>query len=568
MAIQIPATSASAKPVVVPDHFKLADGLQLALSQLGDGFFPLKGSMTVGGVPRLIKELNGEVVPGTGLQVKVRDFVALIDGVILGDKNKSQFDPTDYTTLAVAAGVSYVVLAPARITGTDGTDRPDFARGVLSVQPEMPAPDSGKILVAQLRISEGTAQVTSGMIDQGLKAYLKDLGQESLARENADRDIASRIGSGVADVGTRINLAKTNFKLDSLLNVQANSMFNGWVDVLSSLGDIDGVLSPDVVLDGVHKRAVVNPGTLTGLLAYFKMEEPGGSVLLDASGNGNDMPLLIGPGGSIGGEPERVAGVSGNAVHFKGDTYGTSRPGLIDWSVSEWTMCAWAKLDSLTENNWGGLLSNRGTAAPWVNFGRFGASDMMYIEIPGGDTAYGFGNIPDTNFHHFALVKSGSSIKVYLDAVLVGTFGFTGGYLGGLESPFVLGTMGDPNGGGYWPWPGVIDEAALLGVALTVEQLQGIVAAKVLPIGGGPTSAVVVSKAHVAAVAPVEIVLIAEGSEDLTFSVSRDDGTTWAAATSGVPVDVSAQPSGTAVRYRAALPAVDSYLDDVAVFWK
>jgi len=171
--IQIPVTTCSAKVVTVPDHFKLADNLQLALNQLGDGLFAFSGTMVVNQVTRTIKDLNGEVIEGTGLTVKVRDLVGLIDGVVIGDKNRAQFSPTTTVTVNVSSVVGttkYLLAKPCRIVGTDGLDRPDFAVAQYELSSTMVA--AGKIPLAKITIPSGTTSVTADMIDTSVRAYL------------------------------------------------------------------------------------------------------------------------------------------------------------------------------------------------------------------------------------------------------------------------------------------------------------------------------------------------------------------------------------------------------------
>jgi len=189
--IQIPITSCSAKVVTVPDHFKLADSLQLALNQLGDGFFPIKGTMVVGGVVRNIKDLNGETIPGTGLQIRVRDYVAMIDGTVLSDKNKEQFEPNRLADLTVAVGKQYIVLRPKHIVGSDGFERKDFDRGDLTVEAQAPVTDSGAILVAEVTVPSGATQVTAEMIDNSVRDYLVEVGVGGDGISNVYNDLLS-----------------------------------------------------------------------------------------------------------------------------------------------------------------------------------------------------------------------------------------------------------------------------------------------------------------------------------------------------------------------------------------
>lgn len=80
-------------------------------------------------------------------------------------------------------------------------------------------------------------------------------------------------------------------------------------------------------------------------------------------------------------------------------------------------------------------------------------------------------------------------------------------------------------------------------------------------------SATVISKKFTEASVPSEAMIIAEetlGSGSITYSVSRDDGTTWTALTKETVTDISSQPSGMDVRWKAVITG-DAELEGVAL---
>jgi hypothetical protein len=178
MPVNTKITNIECQVKTIPEHFKLADNLQAALSQLGDGFFAWKKQIVVDGVKRTIKELNGEVLPHSGKTVKIRDYDALIDGIRISDKNKEQFNPNDFTYYTVkGSGTIYLVLKPSRVIGDDGLDRPNWARGVFDETTTPPTIDSGMILVAKLINVPVSGNITADMIDNSVKDYLIDIDQ-------------------------------------------------------------------------------------------------------------------------------------------------------------------------------------------------------------------------------------------------------------------------------------------------------------------------------------------------------------------------------------------------------
>lgn len=566
--IQIPATSASAQPCVVPDHFKLADSLQLALVQLGDGFFPFKGSMGVNlpsPATRNIKDLNGEVIPGTGLAIKVRDYLALVDGIVLGGKNVQQFAPDTFTTLAVATGTSYVVLSAKRIVGTDGLDRPDYEQGLLSVQSTPASYNSGYINVAKLVIPAMTTQVLSGMIDLSTRQYLVDLGDESRARIGADAALAAQIGAvtGTSDLQAEINIAKTNFKIDTLLSVNANNLFNGFVDVFSSDGDIDAGASTGYVVDAAMKQVEVAPaGLIAEVRAYFKMDEADGTtVLLDEMGGISASY----PAGS------RVAGVIGNGIRT--GTVGSEASlantpfDLNGTRVLGWTAACWFKINTGIGQSGGALFGNvvAGSAVYGDGSGWFYpivAAGGSYVASSPGDLAAGTPTVADNAWHHCAVTFLTDTLYFYIDGVLVSSAVRSQWF--GHSHTFAFGARG---AGDPVNFSGDVDEMAFLARALTAGELLAIHSQVNLNSGNG-TTATVVSKAHTAPTVPATATIVAEGTNDLTLSFSRDNGVTWTVIPNNTQVSVAGQPSGSQVRYKAALPAATSVLDNIAVFWK
>jgi hypothetical protein len=133
--------------------------------------------MLVGGVSRTVKSVNGEVIAGTGMTVKVRDYCALVKGSLLGNQNKEQLDPSELevVTIGAVSGTKYITMGPKIVRGSDGIDRKDHDRGVFYVRDASPLVGSWEILVAKLTIPPSTTQITDGMIDNSVKKYLKNV---------------------------------------------------------------------------------------------------------------------------------------------------------------------------------------------------------------------------------------------------------------------------------------------------------------------------------------------------------------------------------------------------------
>lgn len=198
-----------------PQDIEIADRVQLGFIGLGDGFFPLKGNVTINNVTRPMSSWMAEVIPGTGLHVLIRDYVAMIEGVVLTDKSKDDLDFTQTESLTIPSiGTWYITLRANTFTGYDGTDRPDSDKGVFAAESSAPAIDSGKILVATVTVPSLTTQITSGMINNSTKKFLLNL-------DVADASLSNQITNMVPT-----NLAATLTSLQNQITALQNQINN------------------------------------------------------------------------------------------------------------------------------------------------------------------------------------------------------------------------------------------------------------------------------------------------------------------------------------------------------
>lgn len=88
----------------------------------------------------------------------------------------------------------------------------------------------------------------------------------------------------------------------------------------------------------------------------------------------------------------------------------------------------------------------------------FGASNTVNGSITQGSTAYNVtstATITDTNWHHIAIVRSGNSLKIYIDGINDGTRDVTGITANNSSYKFAIGRPGEFNGVYFNGW---IDE--------------------------------------------------------------------------------------------------------------
>lgn len=181
----------------------------------------------------------------------------------------------------------------------------------------------------------------------------------------------------------------------------------------------------------IIKRDAPSP-LLTGLLAYWKLDNngSGGVSLVDSSGNSRTLTAPNGTSGLLLG-----SGVINGSAQFTGDlsTYlsrsGTFLNGTRDaYSISVWVATEEGSdlfiVDQATGDNWGGSAISLDMALNGTIYGTvFWSGDPQY------DRASGTTSINDGGFHHIAMtwLRTGS-IKVYVDGALNGSSASSGNY--------------------------------------------------------------------------------------------------------------------------------------------
>lgn len=309
--IQIPVSSASGSVVKVPDHFKLADALQLVMSQEGDGLFPLSGTITSGPLTgRTLKSLNGEVIVGTGRKVKVRDTVALLNGAVLTDRNISQFDAEQTVDLTIPANTTkYIILRAKRIVGTDGLDRADMDVGVLTAEDALPADDRSALVLASVIC--GASSITS--IDTSMRKYLAGEGGSGGAGGGSGTPgtIAiwlntSTLGTAATDAtagGTSVSLTGAPSIVDAAAGQNVN--FTAGTGIYDSCHGGSIGLNGGLIDGSSGSYTGGQVGLLSGASGYVsntaRLFLDGGKRLSDGTNHGGDVLLSAGWEGSYNG---------------------------------------------------------------------------------------------------------------------------------------------------------------------------------------------------------------------------------------------------------------------------
>ncbi len=201
-----------------------------------------------------------------------------------------------------------------------------------------------------------------------------------------------------------------------------------------------------------------------GLLAYWAFEGSG-NIAEDTSGNGFD--------GTINGNVGRVAGVSGQALDFRGGN--VRAPNVFATQPSTFTVMAWAKprglndvvIFSQTQTGGGGCPNE--FVALWIG-GVPGGQRMIFQVFTQSGSPNNFiahsAATPNANeWHHWAGTFDGSTVRLYEDYVLVASTAFSGTpcYV---DTSVEIGRKFNGN-----EWNGLIDEVKIFNHALSAEEI-------------------------------------------------------------------------------------------------
>jgi hypothetical protein len=158
-----------------------------------------------------------------------------------------------------------------------------------------------------------------------------------------------------------------------------------------------------------------------GLIGHWKFDEGTGTIAFDSSGLGND--------GTLGGDPQWVAGTKGGALDLDGIGDYVAIDGIADdITTNTFTVSAWIKTTQTGDGNVIG--ANHGGSSHDFIFG----VDQGNLLVEADSVNLYPPAINDDQWHFIVYVRDGSTAYAYVDGVLRGT-----------ETP-----SGDPAGEDRW----------------------------------------------------------------------------------------------------------------------
>jgi hypothetical protein len=354
---------------------------------------------------------------------------------------------------------------------------------------------------------------------------------------------------GVKD--NTINIAKTNFKLDAYSAASANSMGDMVIDTFNDATGIYAAGSSNYTWRGTPNYDVIaTPGTGGGIdsntvLMLHMNGTNGSTTFTDSSASGKSA--TANGSAQITTAQSKFASSSGT---FNGTNSYVTVADSADWDfgTGDFTVDYWVRFNSLS-NQWNDMIDINGYANGLrVEYDSVG--QLVYVYIANSYT--GFSTSFSTGvWYHIAVVRTGNSLKLFKDGTQVGSnYDVTGKNItGGTDGVFI----GAKTPAGLY-LNGWMDEVRISkGIARWTANFTVPAAEYYAPT---TSPATVVSAAWAEPIAPTEAMIVPDetlNTGSITYYVSRDNGTTWTAATKNTVTNISSQPTGTQLKWKAVI---------------
>jgi len=185
-------------------------------------------------------------------------------------------------------------------------------------------------------------------------------------------------------------------------------------------------------------------------------------------GNANDVLGLN--NGTLYGNTTFASGKVGKAFLFDGHGSSVTLNNNPNLQLQDFTIEAWVQRGSLSQPGGDELIFSYGDGGYGFGISPDGTPFISNIDIDNVKPAY---QITDTNFHHLAVTKSGTSVVFYVDGVAYPAPFYSTSY--SFNTSPAIGARGDdPGGNGTSDFFGEIDEVSVYNIALAASDVQSI----------------------------------------------------------------------------------------------
>jgi len=348
-------------------------------------------------------------------------------------------------------------------------------------------------------------------------------------------------------------VAKTNFKIDAHTVATANNLDGMIVDTFSDDDGIDAGSSSDYTWRGSPNYDVkVSPGT--DVLLLHANGTDASTTFTDSSDGAHAVTAL---GNAQLDTAQKKFGTASGLFDGSGDGLSIADSADFDFGTGAFTVDMWVRFNSLVGDY---RLIGRDTDDKFKLGGHNTAGNIyVYINASFHNLSGVWSPSAGTWYHVACTRDSGGNVRVFVDGVQKGSTFSDSGSCDSTQSMKIAINNNGASGIDAW-----IDE---IRVAKGVAVWTAGFTPPSSEYEGASGDATVVSTAFSESSAPAEaMITVSEtlNSGSITYYVSRDNGTNWTQTAKDTVTDISAQPSGTQVRWKAEITG-DAELDAIAV---
>jgi len=225
-----------------------------------------------------------------------------------------------------------------------------------------------------------------------------------------------------------------------------------------------------------------------GLIGYWNFDEGSGPLAHDTSGSNFT--------GTLSGGPAWTTGKINSALSFNGNTTSVATPNIPLGGT--FSLSVWVNPAASTQGGYSRILETKYDTGLFLGVNDTGSQYKFIVNSATGSTAgcgKGFGcaqgGTITTGWHLVTATFDGSSAKLYVDSVLVGSDTFSAP--SPTNFPLYMGRYFASNGFG---WNGAMDEVRLYNRALTAAKIE-VPIAKTYPMSRSGAAYKFVTKGHV-----------------------------------------------------------------------
>jgi Concanavalin A-like lectin/glucanases superfamily len=239
---------------------------------------------------------------------------------------------------------------------------------------------------------------------------------------------------------------------------------HGYGSVVASAQGVRAAFSPSVALATATSTPYQDAVAADHPISYWQLDESSGTTASDWE-NANNGAYFNSP---TLGQPGALAGEPDTAVSFNGTTQYVAVPYSAALNPTTFSVEVWARPTG-GSGTYRGVMASRFYPKGWVLYAGGNNTWQFWVNNGTGMLSVSGGAVPLNAWTHLVGTFDGTTVSFYVNGVLAGSRNVSSTYLPQTTQPLAIG-QGAPRDG-FW-FPGLIDQAAVYGSALTASQVQ------------------------------------------------------------------------------------------------